>query len=56
MPKILLHIKEGNIVEVTTEGMEIKKPSKLEKLRRIMTRNRSVKQMLRTLNAPIKYT
>ena len=55
MRKIKLDIEKGKIVNVTTEGMKAKPISRLEKARRVLTRNRDAKQALRNFNAPIVY-
>ena len=53
MGKILLDVEDGRVIKVHTEGMKPKKLTKLEKLRRAMTRKRSIKQAWQKFNAPI---
>ena len=40
MPKIIMKLKDGKIVECHAEGMKAKPISKYEKMRRVLTRNR----------------
>ena len=57
MPKILLDMEGDKIVNVRTTGMKAKPIGKKEKIRRFLTRNRSLalKNKWDRLNTPIKY-
>lgn len=55
MPTLHIDIKQGRIIGTRTSGMKAKPVTKLEKLRRIMTRNRNLdlKTKWKNLNSPI---
>ena len=57
MPKILLDVKNGEIISIGTSGMKAAPISKMEKLRRAMTRERSLglRNKWDRLNTPIVY-
>jgi hypothetical protein len=55
MGKLQIHIKSSKIIGTTLVGMKPKKISKLEKLRRSLTRKRDFKQAWKNFNTPIIY-
>ena len=57
MGRVQIQLENGKIVKCTTDGMKAKPVGKIEKLRRTMTRNRTldIKGKWERLNAPIVY-